>query len=163
MRKKYEFTKKDLVLTIILSITILLCNYSLSWHSVYKEHNKNISVLSGYLNEVSSEELHLYIVENPNIFVYFGIVDDEDTKVFEKEFKRTVDKYFLNDKVVYVNVKELDLKTTLSLYDIKNKNIEKSPVIVYFEDGKIYDYINLDNSNMTSKSILRFFKLYGEL
>jgi len=163
MRKKYDFTKKDLILILILSFTILLCSYALSWHSVYKEHNKNISILSGYLTEVSNEELHLYIVENPNMFIYFGIVDDENTKVFEKEFKKTLSKYYLKDKVVYVNIKDLDLKNTLSVYDIKNKNIEKSPVIVYFEESKIYDYMNRDNSDMSNKSIIRFFRLYGEL
>jgi hypothetical protein len=27
----------------------------------------------------------------------------------------------------------------------------------------IYDYINKDNNDMSSKSIIRFFRLYGEL
>lgn len=163
MKKKFDFNKKDLWLVVIISLTLLICNYVLLWHSVYKEHNLNISVLSELLNEVSGQEFESYIVENPNTFIYMKLIDDLETKEFEKEFKRTINRYFLKDKVIYVNTKDIDLNLFLKPYDVNEKNIDKFPVIVYFEDGIVYDYINKGNNKMDNKSIVRFFRMYGEI
>ncbi len=161
MKKKYNFTKKDLLLVAILSITILFCNYSIRWHFLYKEHSINNSIILKYLVEVSDEEFSNYIIENPNTFVYFGTTGDEKTIDFEKKFEIIINKYFLKDKAVYV--KDIDLNTFLVKYDVNLKKIAASPVIVYFEEGKIIDYINYENSNMSNKTIIRFFRLYEEL
>ncbi len=163
MRKKIEFTKKDLLLVILLGITILLCNYALMWHSVYKEHNLNISELSGYINEISAEEFDAYIVEHPNSIVYFGNVSNEKTRDFEKEFLKTINRYYLNDKVVYINTNGIDLSVFLNQYDYKKVNIKLEPSIIYFENGKIESYINFDNNKMDNKSIIKFFRSYEEI
>ncbi|MDD2625660.1 MAG: hypothetical protein PHR55_02770 [Bacilli bacterium] len=162
MKKKIDFTKKDLLLLLILSVTIFFCNYFLSWHSVYKEYNLNVSILSDYLVEVSNNEFDSYITENPNSFVYLGVVDDLETRNFEKEFKATINRYFLNDKVIYINIKDIDINELLKPYnDIKQ--IEKTPVIIYFEEGKVLDFINTSNHSMKSDAIIRFFKHYGDI
>lgn len=163
MRKKIEFTKKDLLLVAILGITILLCNYALMWHSVYKEHNLNISELSGYINEISDEEFDAYIVEYPNTIVYFGNASNETTREFEKEFLKTINRYYLNDKVVYINTNGIDLSAFLNQYDQKKLNIKLEPVIIYFEGAKIESYINYDNNKMDNKSIIKFFRSYEEI
>lgn len=162
MKKKINFTKKDLLLLGILSVTLLICNYLLNWHSVYKEYNLNVSILSDYLVEVSNNEFNSYITENPNSFVYFGVVDDLETRNFEKEFKTTINRYFLNDKVIYINIKDIDLNDLLKPYNYI-ENIEKTPVIVYFEEGKVLDYINTSNHSMKGDAIIRFFRHYGEI
>lgn len=163
MKRKFEFTNKDFLLVMILSATLLLCNQVIGWHTVYKEHNLNISILSDLVKEVTSSEFGNYIIENPNTFVYFGAVDDIETRTFEKEFKRTINRYYLNDKVIYVNTKDLDIKILLDNYDFNENNIDKTPVIVRFEEGKILNYINIGNNKMDNKSIIRFFRLYEDL
>ena len=155
MKKKYNFTNKDFLLLVILSITILICSYTISWHQAYEEHNINQSIIVKYIPQVSSEELHSYIIENPDVFIYFGIPEDEKTKIFEQEFKNTINRYYLKDKVVYVNANTIDLN-----------NFKKgltTPTIVYFEAGKVLDYINYDNNPMNNKSIVKFFRIYGDL
>ena len=155
MNKKYSFTTKDFLLVIILSITLLVCSYIISWHKTYMEHNINQSIISGYISEVSKDELSSYMIENPDIFIYFGIPEDEKTKTFENEFKNTINRYYLKDKVVYVNAKDIDLNTF--------KKDLTSPTIVYFEDRELVDYINYNNNKMDNKSIIKFFRLYGDM
>lgn len=155
MNKKYDFTNKDFLLLVILSITLLICSYTISWHQTYEEHNTNQSIISRYIMEVSSEELGSYIIENPDMFIYFGIPEEEKTKNFEKEFKNTINRYYLKDKVVYVNANTIDLNNF--------KKELTTPTIVYFEDGKVLDYISYDNNPMNNKSIIKFFRVYGDL
>lgn len=163
MRKKINFTKKDLLLIVVLGITILICNYILTWHSVYKEHKYAISNLSGYINEISPEEYETYLIEYPNTIVYFGDVNDEKTRLFEDVFLKTINRYYLNDKVVYVNTNEMDLEAFLSSYNERKLNIKNQPIIIYFENGKIENFINYDNNKMDNKSIIKFFRLYEEI
>lgn len=155
MNRKYNFTSKDLLLVIMLSITVLICSYVISWHTTYQEHNINKSIISENISEVSSEELDSYMIENPNIFVYFGIPEDDKTRTFEKEFRGTINAYHLKDKVVYVNANNVNLNI------FKESLI--TPVIIYFENGKLLDYINYDNNKMTKKTIINFFRTYGDL
>lgn len=155
MNKKYNFTNKDLLLVIIFAITVLICSYFISWHNTYEEHNINKSIISENISEVSSEELNSYMIENPNTFIYFGMPEDDKTKTFEKEFRGTINRYYLKDKVVYVNSNNVNL-------NLFKENIS-APVIIYFEDGKLLDYISYDNNQMINKTIIKFFRLYGDL
>lgn len=155
MNKKFDFTKKDLLLVVICCITLFFCNYAIVLYDAYKEHNSSLSIVSNYLTEVSNTEFNSYLIENPQSFTYFGIPGEEESIVFEKELKDTIIRYHLKDKIIYVNAKGVDLN--------KYKENLKIPAIVYFEEGKFLDYINKDNDRMNSKSIIKFLKLYGDL
>jgi hypothetical protein len=162
MRRKYEFKKNDFILLLIIGAVILLLNYFLNWHDVYKQHNLNTAIISKYITEVTKEEFQTYIEENPNAFVYFGIIDEEKSRNFENRFKKTIVKYHLRDNVIYLNVKNLDYNELIDEYKGDKNYTLEVPMIVYFENKKVVDLINYNNSDMSDKNTIKFFRKYGE-
>lgn len=160
MKKKFIFTKKDLILVLILAVTILIVNYSLNWYKVYREYNLNKSIIASYIPEVSYEEYKTYMQEVSTGFIYYCIADNKECRSFENQFKRIVSKYGLSSNLVYLNTKDLSIGSFYNTY--ANNNIDaRIPLIVYFEDHYIVDYINNDNSDMTEKEIVKFFNKYN--
>lgn len=163
MKKEPKFHKKDFILLIILGVTILLVDYSLSWYKVYKEHNLNTAIISKYVNEVSQLEYENYIKESPTAFVYFGIIDEQESRNFENKFKKLITKYHLKDKIVYLNVKDIDFLTLYNKYSNEPSSTIGVPSIVYYENGKSIKYLNYSDKKYDEKEIAKFLKKYGAI
>jgi hypothetical protein len=157
MRKKYEFKKNDFILLLIIGAIILLLDYFLNWYDVYKQHNLNTAIISKYITEVTKEEFQTYIEESPNAFVYFGIIDDKDSRDFENRFKKTIVKYHLKDNIIYLNVKNLDYEELINEYKGEKEYKLDVPLIIYFENKKVVDLINYSNNDMSDKNTIKFF------
>ncbi len=160
MKKKFDFTKKDLILLVILGITVLIINYSLNWYRVYREYNLSTSIISKYIPEVSYEEYKTYMQEIPTGFIYYCIADNEECRTFENQFKRIISKHGLSESIVYLNTKDISYNSFYNEYANDNNEV-KIPLIVYFENHYIADYISYDNSDMTEKEIIKFFNKYN--
>ena len=158
--KKNRFTKKDFILIIILGITFLVVDYALNWYQAYKEHNLSTAIIAKYIPEINSEEFENYIQDNPNAFVYFGVNDDEVCRDFENKFKKTITKYHLKDEIIYFNTKDIDFEKIYLKYLEDKTNTPNVPVLIYFENSKIVDYINYQNSDLSEKNIIKFMRKY---
>jgi hypothetical protein len=165
MKRQFTFTRKDFILLIILGITILLVDYSFRWYQVYKENNLSTSIISNYISEVTQTDFQNYIAENSNTLVYMGIPDNTECRNFEKRFKKIINKYDLRNEIVYLNVKTMSLNTITAQYvsrDLKNNDsVIDVPAIVVYNNSRIVEFIDYDNSNMKDNLVINLFKKYG--
>ncbi len=166
MKKRYNFTKKDLILVIILAVTILVVDYSLRWHRVYKDYNLSNAVISKYIVEITPEEFKNYIEENHNTFVYVCVSDNEDCRNFEKGFRNIIRKHNLSDYIVYIDIKNVETRGFVSQFvsdanEFELSNINDIPVIFVFINNRIVEYIDYSNSNMRERDIVQLFEKYG--
>jgi thioredoxin-like negative regulator of GroEL len=159
MKRQFTFTKKDFILLIILGITVLLVDYSLSWYKVYKENNLSTSIISKYITEVTSTDFQNYIAENGDTIVYMGIPDDEECRRFEKRFKKIINKYDLRNEIVYLNVKTVDLNALSNQYN--SESVIDAPTVVAYNNSKIEEFIDNNNSDMKDDSVIDLLRKYG--
>lgn len=163
MNKQILFHKKDFILLIVLGVTVLMVDYALSWYQVYKEHNLSMPIISKYITEVTELEFEGYIKENPDAFVYFGIIDDEKSRNFENKFKKTITKYHLKDEIIYLNVKNIDFNVLFNKHtDVVNSDV-KVPLIAVYKNDVVIDYIDYSNSKLKEKEIVKLLRKYGRL
>ncbi len=168
--KEKEFTKKEnkkirnYIITIVLFIAC--CGVILYLRELYKvneEANKKIPILQGYISEIYNEDLEHYILDNPNTIVYMCIANDDDCRTFEREFKKLLktDKY--NDRLVYLNLTDVDqnsfIDTFNSKYNNKNKLTRKYPAFVLFEDGKIKAILQEKNKKLDIVKVKHFLEI----
>lgn len=135
---------------IILIGIVLLTLYIFSWYKVKKEERlMNSYLLTSKTIESkidSLEVLEQSLSEAPSsYFVLITYREDENTYNLEKNLKRIIDRYKLNDLFYYV-----DVTNNKDNEDYKNKlnkifkvdNINNYPVILYIEDGKTKEVLN---------------------
>ena len=162
MNKKFQFLKKDLILLLILGMTIILVDYALTWNRVYKENKVNTSIISDYIPEISLLEFENYVEENPEGFIYFGIIDDEKSRNFELDFKDIIVDNYLKETIIHINLKNEDFDDFKNKYSNISSELEV-PVIVYYTSGKAEDYISYSNSNFDEETIINFIAKYEEI
>ncbi len=125
---------------------ILIVWYAFSWYQVKREEK----LMDSYListNTISSNitdinALTQVIQESPSsYFIYIGYREDEDVYKLEKDLKKIIDKYKLNDMFFYFDVTDLKEKDDNYLEEIKKvlkiDNLSKVPAIIYINNGEI--------------------------
>lgn len=147
-KKNNYISPKNYVIAISISLlAIFFTYYIFSWYNVYQEKKYNESYLintktiSLEVNDI--KEIESVFTEAPNeYFVYIGYRNDEDVYKLEKNLKKVIDKYKLNDIFYYIDatkLKEEDdyLEKINSALGLLNNKIEKIPTIIYFKNGKV--------------------------
>lgn len=166
--ERYINPKNYLYAILILAGGILLALYLFEWYQVKREEKLMTSYLISSNTIKSSvndmDSLNQIRQEAPSsYFIYIGYTGNEDVYNFEKDLKRVIDKYNLNDIFYYVDLTKLKEKNNNYLDEIKNKleikEIEKIPAIIYVKDGKITDSNILDGVNETILKIEDFEQL----
>lgn len=132
---------------LILVGSILLTFYIFAWINVRKQEK----ILNSYLIEsntvTSSLELDgsfKQVVQDApsSYFIYVSYRKDEKIYNLEKDLKRVIDKYKINDIFYYVDI--TDLKENNSEYlDYVNEKLgvklSRVPAIIFVKDGQILD------------------------
>lgn len=132
---------------------ILLALYFFKWYQVKKEERLmnsyliTTSTIASSVNDLTS--LSQVIKEAPDsYFIYFGYTKDEEVYNLEKDLKKIIDKYKLNDIFYYVNVTELKNKDNNYIEEIKSilniDNLKNIPAVIYVHNGEIKDENILD-------------------
>jgi len=154
----YVSPKNYLYAFLILVGGIILTLYIFEWYQVKKEEKLMTSYLiSSKTIESSIEDLdslNQIRQEAPtSYFIYISYTGDENVYDFEKELKRVIDKYKLNDIFYYVDLTSDKQNNEDYLEKIKNKldlkDLKNIPVIIYVHEGKILDSNVLDGINDT--------------
>ncbi|MBE6156808.1 MAG: hypothetical protein E7161_03585 [Firmicutes bacterium] len=155
---KYISPKNYLYAILILLGGIILTLYIFEWYQVKKEEKLMTSYLiSSKTIESSIEDLNSLNQirqEAPSsYFIYISYTGDEEIYNLEKDFKRVIDKYKLNDMFYYVDLTKLKNNNENYLNEIKNslgiKDLKKIPALIYVHEGKILESNVLDGINDT--------------
>lgn len=140
-------TKNYIILAILIIFTMLL---TLFLSNIYISSNKEKTDIYNYLNKINSKEFEQYITENPESLIYIADKYDLSNLKFERQLEKKVVKYNMKEKIVFLDVEQLDDKFLKSLdkkYNLKI-NLNKLPAILYFslDDTSKLTYINNDTS-----------------
>lgn len=146
--------KNYFVLLVIVIITIILTLYL---SSVYKEKNKTTTVMHEYISEITEKELTDYIIEKPIIFMYISDKFDLTNDKFEEDLKKEIKKNNLKDYFVYLNCSELTTKFINFFKTNYNLEIDinKTPILVLINDGKVKDIQYIDVTNYNIEQIVK--------
>lgn len=164
---KYISPKNYIYAFLILVGGIVLTLYIFEWYQVKQEEKLMTSYLISS-NTIESnitdiESLEQITQEAPSsYFIYIGYTGDEDVYNLEKELKRVIDKYKLNDEFYYLDITDLKNENQDYLKEINSKldvNLENIPAIIYVNEGKILDSNVLDGVNDTKLKVSDFEQL----
>ena len=136
---------------------VLLTLYGFAWYNVLKEgkvaqsylvKEKVISSVIQCLEEVEA----IFAVVPDEYFIYISYTGSEEIYNMEKDLKKVINKYELNDQFYYLNVTSIKDKET-HIEDINKSlnldaEIKQVPTIVYVKEGKVVDIIERNDDNM---------------
>ena len=151
--------KNYIMAVVIVVAAVLLTMYGFSWYNVLREGRVSQSYLvksKVISNEITSlREVNAIFAEVPEeYFIYISYTGSEEIYNIEKQLKKVINEYELNDKIYYLNV--TSIKDEQDYLDQINKSLKledeitQVPTIVYIKDGKVVDIIKRNDDNMMS-------------
>lgn len=156
--ERYIPLKNYVLAAVVVVVMILLTLYGFAWYNVLKENKVSTSYLvkeKVISNEIQSlEEVSDVFLEAPNsYFIYISYTGSEEIYNMEKDLKKVINDYSLNDSVYFLNVTSIkdekncieEINKTLKLEDQKVSSI---PTIIYYNEGKAVDIIERKDNNM---------------
>ena len=138
--------KNYIYAVLILVGGILLVLYFFKWYDVKQEEKYMTSYLissktiESSITELSS--LSQIRQEAPsNYFIYFGYTKDEDVYKLEKDLKKVIDKYNINDIFYYFDLTNMMEKDDNYLDKVKENlgisDLDRVPAVIYVKNGQI--------------------------
>lgn len=164
LENKEKKTIRNYIITLLLFVVCCgLILYMRALYQVNQEEQKKIPVIDGFISEIYSEDLEHYILDNPNTVVYMCISNDEDCRTFEREFKKLLKKDEYNDRLVYLNLMDVDedsfIESFNNKYINKTKLTKKYPAFVLFEDGKVKAILQEKNKKLDIVKVKHFLEI----
>ena len=169
--KKREIPKNNYIkLGVVIIATIALTFYWASWYNTTKEYRMNNSVIPTVIGEVTMEELDNYLLENPDIMIYFASSKDDTIKDFEDDFKKILVKENLKNDFVYIDTSKIETQEFYQSFakkyyskslKSKKETLDIIPNIILIEDGKVIDIMHLSKKEITKEDIKNFIKKHG--
>ena len=157
---RYIPVKNYIIAGLIVVGSILLVLYGFSWYRAYQKHLYSKSYLvknSIITKEIKSKtEFDNVLKESGNeYFVLISYTGSKDTYKLEKDLKKVITDYNIEDYFYYYNVTDLkkdknyidEINNSLKEFDVKIKNV---PTIIYVNNNAITKsgIINRDDKNM---------------
>lgn len=158
-KEKYINPRNYLYAILILVGGILLTLYIFKWYQIKQEEKLMTSYLIS-TNTVSSSITDLNSLKQitqevpSNYFIYLGYTNDIDEYNLEKDLKKVIDKYKLNDIFYYIDITKIKNENDDYLEEIADsleiEKLENVPAMIYVVDGKINERNILDGVNNTT-------------
>lgn len=153
--------KNYIILSIILIVSVILVIYFYMWYGELETNRLNTPVIDQYISLINYNEIDTYIVENKKAFIYVSVLNNEKTRNFEKKFIKIINKYSLNNRILYLNLTD-QYKNNVLFNNIVNKyNLSDLPCIVIFENGIVKDVYNIKNYNYDIELLVSYLKIKG--
>jgi len=159
MKKNNIPLKNYFILLLIVLGTILLVFYLRSWYNASIEYYQNNSIMSEYLSELKSEEINSFIIDNPDIIIYYASAKDTNIKSFEKSFKKLMEQYEIKDDIVYIDSsKQENVDFISKLNDVSDKKINQIniPNLIYIKDGKVNKVLYSNETEINKRDVQNF-------
>ena len=160
-----NYIKNYAILVAIFVVCFGLTIYFCKWYEVYKEYQKEIPIIRGTLQEIHSDELEHYLVDNPNAIVYMCTSYSDICREYEKKLKRYIAKNDVTDSIVYLNLTNENLEEFIERFNKKypSRNVLKGhyPTYVVFCDGVIENVLQgTAYTPLTISKTQNFLELY---
>ena len=166
MEEKLKDKKRirNYIICVVLFIVCFgLVLYLRELYKVNEAEQKKIPVIQGYISEIYNDDLEHYVTENPDGVIYMCIANDENCRVFEREFKKLLKKDEYKDNLVYLNLMDVDqdkfLEEFNNKYIYKVKLSKEYPAFVLFEDGKVKAILQEKNKKLDIVKVKHFLEL----
>ena len=162
---KREIPKKNYVIVAIMAFVVIALVFYLAKLYTNASLNKNTSLISGYLFNVTLEEMDNYLLENPDIITYWADNEDLTNEKFEKKLKKYIIKNNLQKSFVFINIKNISEKEIESISNkylcekLKNIKLATKPSLLIMEDSKIVEVIYTYEQDI--KYLKEKFRSYG--
>ncbi len=133
--------KNYIILAIVLLASLGLVYYFNLWYRAYNENKLSTSVVAKYMDNINYNELDNYLVENSNAIVYVSVLNNEEIKNFEKEFKN-----LFRRKKIKANILYMDISNDIDSFNYKYSNLSV-PSIMIFNNGNMNIAYKIDTNN----------------
>lgn len=165
MKKRIIPKKNYIILLLIAVFVVAICMYLVSWYKTIDNYYKTNSVISEVLNDIDSESLSSYLLDNPNVIMYLSSSSDLEIKDFEKKLKKEIVSKQINDSIIYIDVDEIKnseisniLVTSYLSKPLKKVSSISSPNFVAFKNGEIVDILSFSDEELNIIDVLKFLK-----
>ena len=144
--------KNYLILGIIILVTLFVLYYFYMWIDAYNETKLNRPIMNRYMEVINYNELGNYLVENPNTIVYVSVLEDEQIRNFEKQFKSAYKKDEIDKEILYLNITD-EIKDNNIKSEMKNKyrlnytDMTNVPSIIVFDGDNIVNIYSIKDNN----------------
>ena len=157
--------KNYIYLAIVILISLLLIFYFYLWYLTYEESKLNNQIMDRYLQVINYNELNDYVTENKDAYVYVSVLENQEIRNFEIEFKNTIIDNSLKKEMIYLDLTEIynnnkKINEAKEYYKIDNKTISNIPCILVFKNGNLTNIYDIKNDNYNIEKIEKF--LYEE-
>ncbi len=146
MKKKIPFSNYFKLIVVVV-ITVLIALILRNWYLSRMNYEKNISILGEKLQmEIVPEEVYDYVREKGDVVLYFGVVDNDECRNFEKDFQEFVEEQDLEEVITYVNLTKLSNKKSFikEFNKFYGSEVKGYPSFIVFEDGKVEAVLTVD-------------------
>lgn len=147
--------KNYILLFIILLLSIFGALYFYLWHSAYQVARINTPIIGDYLEVIQFNELDNYLVENKDAIIYVSVLNDYEIRKFENKFKRFINKYSLNNAILYMDITN-DLSNNISHKKINDNYGLNFPYIIVFNNGSVQYIFNIKDNNYDIEAVKKF-------
>lgn len=147
--------KNYIVLSIVLIISVVFVIYFYMWYSEFENSRVNVPILDDYLSVINYNELDNFLVENKSVILYISSLSDNETRRFEKKFRDVINRYSLNNDILYLDFTNQD-NSLLHKY-----NILDLPCLVIFDDGNVIDTYSIKNNHYDIELLISYLKIEG--
>ena len=111
-KKSNEENKKTIknyvLLVLLFGASILLVLYVCELYKVNQAEKMKVPVIDGELLEIYSTDLEHYVLDNPTTIIYMCTANDDNCRMFERDFKKLLKKNDYNEEIIYLNLTDLD-------------------------------------------------------
>ena len=158
--------KNYIYLGIIIFVTLLLLFYFYLWYLTYEEGKLNNQIMDRYLQVINYNELDDYLIENKNAIIYVSILEEQNIRNFEIDFKETIIENSLKKEILYLDLTEIynnkkEKEKAIKKYQINNKNISNLPCILVFKEGKLTQIYDIKENNYNVDKVEDFLEEEG--
>lgn len=156
--ERYIPLKNYVLAVVVVAVIILLTWYGFAWYNVLKENKVSTSYLvkdKVISNEIKSlEEVSDVFSEAPDTYyIYVSYTGSEEIYNMEKDLKKIINDYSLNDMMYYLNVTDIKeeknyIENINKALKLENKKISDVPTIIYYTDGEVVDIVERSDDNI---------------
>ena len=158
-----RIVRNYLLLVLLFVGSIVLVLYFCELYKVSDEERKKVPIINGALQEIYSNDLEHYVMDNPSTIIYMCTANGDVCRNFERDFIKFLKKKQYS-QLIYLNLTDLNQEEFLNVfnttYHYKKQLTSYYPAFVFFEDGKVKSILQGTEKNpLTITKVKQFLEL----